>query len=60
MIKQVIPKIVEMFEDSDENVRISALRTCSAIAQIQQGQNKMEAGFFAQSVFVQLPNSKTQ
>ncbi|KAJ7798930.1 armadillo-type protein, partial [Mycena olivaceomarginata] len=36
MIKQVIPKIVEMFEDSDENVRISALRTCSAIAQIQQ------------------------
>jgi hypothetical protein len=57
-IKKAIPKIVEMFkEDSDEDVRISALHTCSAIA---QGQNKMEALFFSQSIFLQLAYLRMQ
>ncbi|KAJ7756541.1 armadillo-type protein [Mycena olivaceomarginata] len=36
--EEVIPKITEMFkdEDEDEDIRISALHTCSAIAQIPQ------------------------
>jgi hypothetical protein len=38
-------------EDEDEDIRISALHTCSAIAQIPQGQNKIEALFFAQTSF---------
>jgi hypothetical protein len=48
-----------MFTDEDEDVRVSALGTCAAIAQIQQGQNKMNVVFFAQSIFLQLPYLKT-
>jgi hypothetical protein len=53
-IKSAIPKIAKMFQDEDEDVRVAALNTCSAVVKVQQGGNNVGPAllqsFLAQSI----------